>query len=257
MTGEKLVATVEQRRSGARLIKLAGVLDDNNDLETLVEKVGNGTALINLAGVERIDASGLGAWASWLTALEAKGIRPVFIACSPAVVDQLNRDATFSGKGVVKSFHVPYFCSTCQCDKILLVHVSDMGAIPHTAPPCTCDGCGGAMTFVDDPATYFGFVRAQQKNALVHGKGEPVRELARGSNSAVTVEHVKRISQPRIAERQSRPSLSAFQLLDKRPSEHELVVPRAMPPSERPYIILIILLLLCTVGVLVFLLLVR
>jgi hypothetical protein len=254
---EKLVATVEQRRSGARLIKLTGVIDEDNELGDIVEKVGTGAALVNLAGVERINEGGLRQWASWLAAFEAKGIRPIFIACSPAIVDQLNRNHDFSGNGIVKSFHVPYFCSTCETDKLLLAHVSDMGAVPHSAPPCTCDGCGGSMTFVDDAGTYFGFVRAQQKKALVQAKAEPQRELARGSNSAVTVEHVKQVSQPRIPGRDSRPSLSAYQMIEKRASERELVVPRAMPPSERPYFVLIIMLLLCTVGVLVFLLLVR
>jgi hypothetical protein len=257
---EKLLATVEQRRSGARLIKLAGTIDGENGLVDLVEKVGTGTALVNLAGVEAINEGGLRDWANWLAALEAKGIRPIFIACSPAIVDQLNRDKDFSGNGVVKSFHVPYFCSTCETDKLLLVHVSDMGAVPHSAPPCTCDGCGGNMTFVDDQGSYFAFVRAQQKKALVAAKGEPEQKLARGSNSSVTAEHVSRISRPRISSRDSRPSLSAFQLPDgrsSRPSEREVIMPpRAMPPSERPYIILIILLLLCTVGVLAFMLLV-
>jgi anti-anti-sigma regulatory factor len=257
MTVEKLVATIEQRRSGARLIKLAGVLDEHNRLGDLIEKVGTGTALINLAGVERIDATGLRDWAKWLAALDSKGIRPIFIACSPAVVDQLNRDKNFSGNGIVKSFHVPYHCSTCSTDKLLLVHITDMGAVPHVAPPTSCDGCGSEMTFVDDAEIYFGFVRQQQKKALVQAKGEPERQLARGSNSSVTAEHVKRISRPRLTARDSRPSLSAFQIAEKRPSEHELPAPRVMPPSERPYIILIILLLMCTVGVLVFLLLVR
>jgi anti-anti-sigma regulatory factor len=258
MTVEKLVATIEQRRSGARLIKLAGVLDEHNELDDLVEKVGSGTALINLAGVQRIDDAGLRSWAKWLAALEGKGIRPIFIACSTAVVEQLNRDKSFCGNAIVKSFHVPYYCSTCETDKLLLVHVTDMGAVPHSAPATSCDSCGGAMTFVEDSASYFSFVRDQQKKALVQAKAEPERGLARGSNSAVTVEHVKRVSQPRIAGRDSRPSLSAFQLPGHRPSEHELPSPpRMAPPSERPYIVMIILLLMCCIGVLVFLLLSR
>jgi anti-anti-sigma regulatory factor len=254
---EKLVATIEQRRSGARLIKLAGVLDEDNGLDALVEKVGTGTALINLAGVERIDAGGLGDWSNWLAALEAKGIRPIFVACSPAVVEQLNRNKDFSGNGIVKSFHVSYYCGSCGTDKVLLVHISDMGATPHSAPPCTCDSCGGEMTFIDESGTYFDFVRAQQKKALVQAKNEPERGLARGSNAAVTVEHVKHVSSPRLTPRDSRPSLSAFQVPGHRPSERDVMPPRMAPPSERPYIVLVILLLLATVGVLAFMLLVR
>ena len=101
---DKLIASVEQRRSGARLIKLAGVLDGHNCLGELVEKVGAGTSLINLAGVESIDAIGARDWVNWVASMEAKGIQLMLIACSPAVVEQLNRVEGFAGNAVVKSF---------------------------------------------------------------------------------------------------------------------------------------------------------
>lgn len=259
MIEERLVATIEQRRSGARVIKFAGVLDEHNRLDQLIAKLGAGKALINLAGVERINSSGIRDWMNWLASLEAKGIRPVFIACSPAIVDCLNRIKKFAGGGIVKSVNVPYHCSTCSLDKLLLVHLADMGTPPYQAPECMCDGCGQAMLFVDDANDYFAFVEQMQK--MAEPKDEPAR-VARGSNSAVTKEHVQKISQPRLPSRGSRPSLSAFQLPDgvkrpSRPSEHDLHMPAPMPPSERPWLIAIVVLLLCTLGVLAFVLLGR
>jgi hypothetical protein len=253
---DKLVATIEQRRSGARLIKLAGVLDEDNDLSDLGEKVGAGKALINLAGVERINDQGRADWMAWLASLEAKGIRPIFIACSPAVVAELNLNSKFVGNGEVKSFHVPYHCPTCSIEKLLLVHIIEMGPRPHTAPPCACDGCGEQMFFSEEDS-YFAFVH--QLQSVAPPKPVESAELARGSNSSVTAEQLARVSQPRLPPRRSsRPSLSAFQLGEgKRPSEAELLLPRSMPPSERPYMILVIMLLLATVGILVYLLLVR
>ena len=142
MTTGKLVATIEQRRSGARLIKFAGVLDEHSHLDDLLEKVGRGTALINLSGVERINSKGARDWVNWISTLDAKGIRPMLIACSPAVVSQLNRVKNFAGKAIVKSFQVPYHCSTCSIDKLQRVHVTEMGAAPYKAPGCSCGGSG-------------------------------------------------------------------------------------------------------------------
>jgi hypothetical protein len=63
---------------------------------------------------------------------------------------------------------------------------------------------------------------------------------------------VRRISDPRLVARQSRPSLSVFQIPEgKRPSERDLTMPRKMPGGE-PYIIAIVMLLLAVVGVFVY-----
>lgn len=254
---DRLVATVEQRRSGARVVKLAGILDEHNDLGELVEKVGAGPALINLSGVERINSSGARDWVNWLASLESRGTKPMLIACSPAVVAQLNVIRNFAGNAPVKSFQVPYHCSVCDRDKLLLVNVADMIGSPNRPPHCSCDVCSGPMRCVDETGTYFAFI-STLKPPKPERKREVEAELARGSNTAVTAEHVKRISQPQFVARSSRPSLSAYQLPDgQRASEQEITFsrPRVMPANERPYLIAIVLLLLLTVGVLVFLLL--
>ncbi len=252
---EKLVATFEQRRSGARVIKFAGVLDEDNGLHELIERIGSGVTLINLAGIERINSIGTRDWIRWLASLEAQGTRPMFIACSPAVIHQLSRIKNFAGNGIVKSFQVPYRCEPCERDQLMLVHVADLGPLPYRLPDCTCDACGGEMELVDDAGAYYAFLN-ELRHTRVESKSDPPPEMARGSRGAITPDQVMRISQPRLSQRDSRPSLSAFQLPDRvRQSERELVKPPMAPPSERPYLIAIVLLLLCTVGVLMFLLL--
>jgi len=267
MMAEKLVATIEARRSGARLIKFAGSLDERNELGELIEKVPAGATLINLSGIDSINSIGSRDWINWLSSLEARGINPVLIACSPAVVAQLNRIKNFAGNCIVKSFQVPYHCDACAVDKLLLVHISELEA-PYEAPVCTCDGCGAAMAFTENTDSYFAFISSLPKpkpDVKTESKVEP-EQLARGSNSTVVTdervvrEHAKRVSRPRVSSRDSRPSLSAFQLPDampKRPSEGEIIVgkPRAMPLNERPYIIAIVFLLVAVVGVLAFMLL--
>jgi anti-anti-sigma regulatory factor len=251
---EKLVATFENRRSGARVIKFQGVLDEDNGLASLVERVGSGIALINLAGIERINSIGTRDWIKWLATLEARGTRPMFIACSPAVVHQLSRIKNFAGNGTIKSFQVPYLCAPCEREQLVLVHVADLGPLPYQLPVHSCDACGGEMEIIDDAGAYYAFLN-ELRHTRTEKKSEPP-EMARGSRGSIAPDQIMRISQPRLPSRDSsRPSLSAFQQLAERHSERELIKPAMAPPNERPYLIAIVLLLLCTVGVLAFLLL--
>jgi len=264
---DHLVTTIENRRSGARLIRFAGVLDEHNRLGEIAESVGAGMALINLSGIERINSKGVRDWITWLTSLHAKGTRPVLIACSPAVVDQLNRIKNFAGNAVVKSFQLPYSCATCNVEKRQLVHVADMGEAPYEVQPYACDACGSDMTMEVDVATYFAFVGEQIARAkrlpptessptLGTGSGTEAADasgLARGSRGRVTPDQISRISAPQIRSRQSQPSLSAFQMPDPaRQSERDLNRPPTPPPDSRPYIVAILALMILAVAVLIF-----
>ncbi len=266
---ENLVATVEQRRGGASVIKLAGVLDENNKLRELADDVVNSKTLINLAGVERINSTGTRDWVNWLATLDAKGIQPILVACSPAVVMQLNAVRNFAGNATVKSVQVPYHCAPCDRDKILLVNVDDLGPRPYRAPRCTCDHCGISMTFVDQTGAYFSFV-GQLKKPAKAVTIPPV--LGQGTGVGDSVPPPNRTSEPRLT-RESSPYLSAFQVSGRKaPSQPRMALDRpsqnglprasrpsmsamAQPPiksSEKTWLLAIVALLLCTLAVLMF-----
>src|SRR5437868_9696950 len=99
---DKLNATV-QRQDGAPTIKLAGVIDEDNHLAELADKLGVGRAVIDLGDVERINSCGTRDWVNWIADLESRGVQPVLVACSPAIVAQLNLVKNFSGGAIVKS----------------------------------------------------------------------------------------------------------------------------------------------------------
>jgi anti-anti-sigma regulatory factor len=278
-----LVATVEQRRGGSNVIKLAGILDEHNELSALIEQVSAGKVLINLAGVERVSSSGTRDWVDWLASLEKKGIQPELVACSPAVVAQLNLVKNFAGKSVVKSFQVPYHCAGCAREKLLLVTIAEFGNFPPVAPECACEGCGKPMQFTDETGTYFAFVKQVQElvatqeaaarasaaviAAEAAAKADSSPDLARGSQAAVDRdrESAKKISQPRLPSRSSSPVLSVYQTRKSEPrissdriSQRTLTPPpRPAPRAERSYLYLIVGLLFAVVGLLVYLLLAR
>jgi anti-anti-sigma regulatory factor len=161
---QKFQAAVHQRDE-LTYVKLAGVIDEDNELGDLTEKIPAGTVLIDLSEIERINACGVRDWVNWLGRLEKQGGKAVLVECSPAIVAQINLVNNFTGAGVVKSFFAPYFCPNCDREKVLLVEASELGPPPHKAPTCRCDECDGVMDFDDMEDSYFAFLSNARKVA--------------------------------------------------------------------------------------------
>jgi len=206
----KLQANVQQR-GDVSYVKLGGVIDEDNELSELVDKIPGGTAVIDLGEIERINSCGVRDWVNWLGKLEGNGTRSVLVECSPAIVAQINLVNNFTGSGVVKSFYVPYFCPECDEEKVLLVEASDMGPPPHEPPTCRCDECDLVMDFDDMPDSYFAFLSNQRKLAEPDKINGAMKELARGSEGPQPKGKVKsRSSQPNLAPPGSKPSVPSL-----------------------------------------------
>jgi anti-anti-sigma regulatory factor len=152
-----------QQRGDVGYVKLTGVVDEDNELADLTDRVHGNMIIIELGEVERINSCGVRDWVNWLSALEARGSEIVLVKCSPAIVAQINLVNNFTGNGSVKSFYVPYFCPECDEEKVLLSETDEMGPPPHEPPVCRCDGCDLVMDFDDMPDSYFAFLSAQKK----------------------------------------------------------------------------------------------
>lgn len=145
-------------RDDVTFIKLSGVIDEDNELADLSDKIPPGTGVIDLGEVERINSCGVRDWVNWLSKVEGSSTKVVLVECSPAIVAQINLVNNFTGNGIVKSFYVPYFCPECDEEKVLLVESADMGPPPHEPPTCRCDECDLVMDFDDMPDSYFAFL---------------------------------------------------------------------------------------------------
>jgi anti-anti-sigma regulatory factor len=153
-----------QTREDVTYVKLSGVIDEDNELGTLADKLGGGTAVIDVSEIERINSCGVRDWVNWLGKAEKGGAKIVMVECSPAIVAQINLVNNFTGNGVVKSFYAPYFCPNCDLEKVLLVETRDMaGQTPFKAPSCRCDECDGPMDFDDMEESYFAFLGNAKK----------------------------------------------------------------------------------------------
>lgn len=174
---QKFQAAVHHR-DDVSYVKLTGVIDEDNELGDLVDKIPPGTAVIDLGEIERINSCGVRDWVNWLGKLEGNTTKVVLVECSPAIVAQINLVNNFTGSGVVKSFYVPYFCPECDEEKVLLVEAADMGPPPHEPPTCRCDECDLVMDFDDMPDSYFAFLSNQKKVAEPEKINGVIKEFA-------------------------------------------------------------------------------
>ena len=151
-------------RDDVSYVKIGGIIDEDNELGPLADRIGTGMAIIDLSDVERINSCGVRDWVNWLGKAEKGGARVVLVQCSPAIVAQINLVNNFSGNGVVKNFFAPYFCPNCDREKVLLVETRDVvGQQPFRAPTCRCDECDGPMDFDDMEESYFAFIANGKK----------------------------------------------------------------------------------------------
>ena len=220
-----------QHRGDVSFVKLGGVIDEDNELNDLAEKIPQGTAVIDLGEIERINSCGVRDWVNWLSKLEYNGTRSVLVECSPAIVAQINLVNNFTGSGVVKSFYVPYFCPECDEEKVLLVEATDMGPPPHEPPTCRCDECDLVMDFDDMPDSYFAFLSNQRKLAEPDKINGAMRDLGRGSEPESAKNKVRsRASQPNLSSgsKPSVPSLPSIQRVSAAP----VSAPVAIQPTS-------------------------
>ena len=230
---QKFQATVSHQ-SDVSYVKLAGVIDEDNQLGDLVDRIPTGTAVIDLGEIERINSCGVRDWVNWLSRLESNKTKVVMVECSPAIVAQINLVNNFTGSGVVKSFFVPYFCPECDEEKVLLVEAADMGPPPHEPPTCRCDECDLVMDFDDMPDSYFAFLSNQRKVA----ESVAVKGLA-GNGSADRKLRSRAAGSPSVAAKHSSlPSVPSLPSISKttgsKPGSKPGSNPGSRPTGSRP-----------------------
>lgn len=162
--GSKFRSEVNSR-DGVCTLKIAGVIDEDNELVPLEGQLGGGPMVLDLGEIERINSCGVRDWVNWLGRIEKIGARLVFVNCSPAIVSQINLVHNFTANGIVKSFYAPYFCPRCKKEKLLRLEARDLAksAPIAKAPTCRCDECDGVMDFDEMEESYFAFLNNAKK----------------------------------------------------------------------------------------------
>ncbi len=159
-----------QKKDNVTYVKVSGIIDEDNKLQELGEKLGGGLIVIDLAEVERINSCGVRDWVTWLGKVEEKGAQLILVKASPAIVAQMNLVNNFTGNAIIASFYAPYYCNNCDKEKLYYIDalpMKEQGAME--APKVRCDECDHLMEFDDMEESYFAFLR--------HVRIEPIRAI--------------------------------------------------------------------------------
>ncbi|MCC6746503.1 MAG: hypothetical protein IT371_02530 [Deltaproteobacteria bacterium] len=183
--GSRLAVEVTEVE-GFSHVRLAGIVDEDNDLAEAAKRVQSSTVIVNSADVERINSCGVRDWVTWLGDLDRAGRKIYLIENSPAMMSQVNLVNNFIGRGTIVSFYAPYFCGACEADKMLLISVEEACAsLPFRAPTCRCDQCDHTMEFDDIESSYFSFLSAIEKPRVEGKVAQVIARLSADQRGAI------------------------------------------------------------------------
>ena len=219
--GERRVIDIRERDDVSH-VKLSGIIDEDNGLAEAVGRATRPVVVIHTADVERINSCGVRDWVTWLGKLEQDGADLYFVECSPTMMTQVNLVNNYLGAGSIINFYAPYFCTSCDTDKMLLIDVGEaQAASPFTAPTCRCDQCDHTMEFDDIESSYFAFLGTVKKISpnpalleQIFQLGAEGRSRLRSRSSSATI--------PPVGARGRSPSSTGLPAVPTTPSGKEL-----------------------------------
>jgi hypothetical protein len=141
--------------AGSTEVRISGVVDENAEFWAL-ERL-SGRVRIDLREVRRLNSYGCRKWVEAMRRLAGRA-QPTFVACSPAVVDQLNTTYGFLGSGAVESFIGVMHCERCDksFDHLFATReVRELDGLPEVA----CPKCRDVAALDDIEDSYLLFLR--------------------------------------------------------------------------------------------------
>ena len=147
------------------MVTFSGEIDENADFGELARgSPAEGRVVFELGEVRRINSCGVREWVNFVRELPGASDLS-FVACSPAIVTQLNMIYNFRGPAKVRSFLAPYVCSACDHESEKLLEVADPfpGPDPPAPPDFVCERCGAPLEFDDLPERYLSFLNEHER----------------------------------------------------------------------------------------------
>ena len=138
-----------------------GEVDEGFNHRQMPELVRSETFL-DLAMVNAFNSCGIREWVFWIKKLSLT-TRVHFIACSIAMIDQINMIPESLGSGTIESFYAPYFCVQCgEVNKLINLAEHKVKIANKKAPIFKCENCSAVLTFDTLDSSYFLFVEHQK-----------------------------------------------------------------------------------------------
>lgn len=117
---------------------------------------------LDLGGVNAFNSCGIREWVFWIKKVSIDS-RIHFVACSVAMIDQINMIPESLGNGTIESFYAPYFCMKCgEVNKLIEFADHKEKLTNKKAPFFRCENCSSVLTFDTLDSSYFLFVEHQK-----------------------------------------------------------------------------------------------
>ena len=145
-----------RNEEGGTRVVFRGQIDEHSKFGPLLA-VTPANVTLDLEGIERINSSGVREWIEFVNELRLAGKHFALDRCSIAVVAQLNMVTNFAGKAPVRSMFVPYFCESCDDERLFCVKVHP-GLKAELSESRPCPVCQSAMELDDSPDRLLAFL---------------------------------------------------------------------------------------------------
>ena len=135
-------------------VELIGVIDE----DAVFDKIKNlkmSKYIFDFNKITMINSCGIREWIKYLQELEGADIK--YQNCPQIIIEQVNMVHGFIKKGIeVESFFAPYFCTTCDTEKKILL--KNFEVANSKAPVKQCNTCKVDMEFDAIEKQYFSFL---------------------------------------------------------------------------------------------------
>ncbi|HTJ45532.1 MAG TPA: hypothetical protein VL463_25685 [Kofleriaceae bacterium] len=130
----------------ATFLRLAGDLDASFPREKLAEGL-EGTVIVDVAGVGRIEPAGAAEWRGFLQMITPAAEAIYLLGVPPAFLEKLTRPEDMGPKTQVLSFSIPYTCNKCATTTAQQIDVEQHYDVLKfaTPPEMKCADCKSAM----------------------------------------------------------------------------------------------------------------
>jgi anti-anti-sigma regulatory factor len=148
-------------------LKLKGRITEDSHLEGLSAELRQ-VMILDLAQIERINSYGIRQWINALKDIRQKIGNLIFTNVPPVMVEQFNMISNFGAGGTVYSFHLPYFCESCDIDEQKVFELQD-GKTPQERPTLKsekCAKCGSELVLNDIEEEYLSFLQYQKGHSI-------------------------------------------------------------------------------------------
>ena len=127
-------------------LRFTGDLNNTFPRDKLAEGL-EGTAIVDLTAVPRVDPAGAAAWRGFVQQVAPLVEQIALIGVAPAVLERICTKEDLGAKAAVLDFVLPYACPTCGTTSGQTIEVVEHADVLKfaTAPELRCPACKGAL----------------------------------------------------------------------------------------------------------------